>query len=127
MRFYGLLGFVLGLFLTACSTTLPPIAVEQGVIFGSPSQEQVAQTIAQAAIRSRWQVRGRSENTLDIAFTHKGYVYTAQISFTTQTYRIDFISSDGSVHDEEDVIVYYNKQVRRLNTNINRLMTKAFY
>lgn len=66
MRRYGLFGLVLGLFLTACATNLPPVAVEQGVIFGSPSREQVAQTMAQAATRAKWQVRGRSADALDI-------------------------------------------------------------
>lgn len=127
MRRYGLFGLVLGLFLTACAANLPPVAVEQGVIFGSPSREQVAQTMAQAATRAKWQVRSRSADALDIFFTHKGYVYAAKISFTTQTYRIDFVSSEGSVHDADEVIVYYNKQVRRLNTYINRFLSKAFY
>lgn len=109
----------------ACSgTPVPPVQV-QGAVFQQNSAQDVERILYQAVTRSKWQVRNREPGAFIIAFSHKGYVFQARVTYSATQYAISFVNSTGSTRNAKDVAVYYNKQITKLDRVIQKYFARS--
>ena len=121
---------LLFLTLTLFSTTLSAesiLNVNQPIQHTKISNEQLKQSIINAAQAQQWVITPIDENTLSATYKKSNYMAKINITYATTFYAINYVDSTRMRHKGNTIHPTYNKLIRALQANIVSNIKRANY
>lgn len=113
--------------LTGCPPKPVLNIVSEPIITGSqkvPTLDQVQNVVRQALITKTWAIDDMRSDAIDAHLVNGGGIARITVSFTTKTYDIRYVSSEGLQYDGTRIFHRYNSWIEGLQITINEGLKK---
>lgn len=103
--------------LTGCARTAPIHNVNQ-TLTQRYSDNQMKTAIVEAGISRKWVMTPVSPGVINGRLAQRGFAANIRISYTSQSYRIDYLSSENLKAGEGKIHNNYNRWITNLDQDI---------
>jgi len=103
--------------LTGCARTAPIHNVNQ-TLSQRYSDNQMKTAIIEAGIGRKWIMTPVSPGVINARLAQRGFVANVRISYTPQSYRIDYLSSENLKAEAGQIHNNYNRWITNLDQDI---------
>ena len=105
---------------TGCRTS-KVLNVPTQTVAKKMTKEAMYKAIYRAGHTRGWEMQKVSDGVVDATYARRGFTVTATITYTADTYKIDYKSSKGLKYDEKNQTIHknYNSWIENLKRQIN--------
>lgn len=108
---------VVAALLTGCARTAPIHNVNQSLT-QRYSDNQMKKAIIEAGIGRKWVMTPVSPGVITGRLAQRGFAATIRITYTSQNYRIDYVSSENLKAGQGQIHSNYNRWIANLDQDI---------
>ncbi|MGC0946254.1 hypothetical protein WKH55_17535 [Pantoea agglomerans] len=108
---------VVAALLTGCARTAPIHNVNQ-TLTQRYSDNQMKLAIIEAGIGRKWVMTPVSPGMINGRLSQRDFVATIRITYTSQNYRIDYVSSENLKAEQGEIHNNYNRWIANLDQDI---------
>lgn len=117
---------VAAVLITGCASRTAPIQNVSQTVAQSYSDQQMQRAIVEAGAANHWVISPAGPGVMNGLLAERGHTANIRITYTANSYRIDYVSSTNLKADSGQIHRNYNRWIQNLNQGIQtRLAVQA--